>query len=87
MDEKELEELLIQFAMTQINPPTVIVDSVEDAINRTPNLSAGQINRFRGFTLEGYERLLEENEKLKQQLEDIREILGDDDEQDPDYID
>ena len=72
--------------MTHVNPPMLIVDNVEDAINRTPNLTAGQINRFRGFTLEGYERLLEENEKLKQQLEDIREILGDDNEQDPDYI-
>lgn len=78
--------MLMEMATMYINPPVVIVDNVEAAINRTPNLTEGQINRFRGFTLEGYERLLEENEKLKQQLEDIREILGDDDEQDPDYI-
>ena len=82
----ETKRMLMEMAMTRINPPMLIVDNVEDAINRTPNLTAGQINRFRGFTLEGYEKLLEENEKLKQQLEDIREILGDDNEQDPDYI-
>ena len=91
MDKKEgirfLQKALLDMSIMALNPPTVIVHSIEDAINRTPNLSAGQINRFRGFTLEGYERLLEENEKLKQQLQDIREILGDDNEQDPDYID
>lgn len=83
---RQLEIMVLEMGMTRISPPMFIVDNVEDAINQTPNLSLGAINKFRGFTLEGYERLLEENKELKEQISKIREIVGDDNEQDPDYI-
>lgn len=77
---RQLEMMVLEMSATRINPPMFIVDSVEDAINRTPDLSPEAINRFRGFTLEGYERLVEENKNLKEQISEIREIIGDDDE-------
>lgn len=77
---RQLEMMVLEMGATRTNSPILIVDSVEDAINQTPGLSPGAINRFRGFTLEGYESLVEENENLKEQISEIREIIGDDDE-------
>lgn len=84
---EKLRKILVDQCQVKVNPPIMIVQSVDEAFNHEPykDMSLARQCRVRGFTIEGYERLIEKNRKLERQIEGIKEVLGI--EEDEEYYD
>ena len=69
---KEHFERMVQ----QICKPPVVYRDVKEIEGTKIDLSPGAVNCEIFFTVEGFKRLLLENEELREQVREIKSILG-----------